>query len=663
MLDNKVQREWARTGVVRLIDMSKDHYLVQFTSEEDYKHALFEGPWLIADHYIVVQRWKPFFMVTAKQTRKIAAWIRIPGLPIELFKDRFLWRVGNKLGTMLKIDKLTSIQSRGKFARICVEIDLQKKLVSQIDVLGYILKLEYEGLHSICFKSKDPTKTDKSSQTSDSAQQNGAEDIPSPEIQDSTDQYGPWMIVRRNKKQQRPRIAQLTGAEKNEENLPISNISSRNNLMLSGSGLPQNKEFDIQNINVEKDQSVPNKRVTTIRNMKGGKNPQQPKKREASNLKNVYGSPHSQFRIDLWRELRKLAANMVGSWSIMGDFNAVLHDHERQGGSQLASYRGDLSFREMVYDCNLVDMGFQGNPFKWKREMGDRNTKYFHSTTIIRKRKNRILKLKNDGGIWIENKKDLEELVTNFYKNLFEDPGVFTPFCLSGTFPELSSEDKKSLVDTFSDIEIMEAIQRMGGLKAPGPDGFQAIFYQTQWQTVGKSLCNLIRSIQEEPSKIAEINHTFITLIPKVDNVESIKQMRPISLCNVTTKSLATRLRKMMEGLVDPNQCSFVPHRQTTDNIIIAQEVIHSMRHKKGKKGWMAIKIDLEKEYDRLSWKFIKETFDDIGFPQRFTELVQYCYSTTSMQVLWNGEALESFKPSRGIRQGDPLSPYIFVYV
>nr|KYP52889.1 Retrovirus-related Pol polyprotein LINE-1 [Cajanus cajan] len=136
--------------------------------------------------------------------------------------------------------------------------------------------------------------------------------------------------------------------------------------------------------------------------------------------------------------------------------------------------------------------------------------------------------------------------------------------------------------------------------------------------------------------------------------------MRPISLCNVTTKSLATRLRKMMEGLVDPNQCSFVPHRQTTDNIIIAQEVIHSMRHKKGKKGWMAIKIDLEKEYDRLSWKFIKETFDDIGFPQRFTELVQYCYSTTSMQVLWNGEALESFKPSRGIRQGDPLSPYIF---
>nr|KYP56167.1 hypothetical protein KK1_002404 [Cajanus cajan] len=135
---------------------------------------------------------------------------------------------------------------------------------------------------------------------------------------------------------------------------------------------------------------------------------------------------------------------------------------------------------------------------KWL-EMGDCNTKYFHSTTIIRRRKNRILKLKNDGGIWIENKKNLE-LVTNFYKNLFKDPGVFTPFCLTGTFPELSSDDKKSLDDTFSDLEIMAAIQRMGGLKEPRPGGFQAIFYQTQRKTIGKSLCNLIRSIQEEPN-------------------------------------------------------------------------------------------------------------------------------------------------------------------
>nr|KYP63748.1 hypothetical protein KK1_018330 [Cajanus cajan] len=149
MLDNKVQREWAKSGIVRLVDLTQDYYLVQFSSEDDYKHALYEGSWMIADHYIVVQRWRPFFTLTTSQTRKIAAWVRIPGLPIELFNDRFLWRVGSKLGTMLKIDKLTSVQTRGRFARICVEIDLKKKLVPHINVLGHILHLEYEGLHSI----------------------------------------------------------------------------------------------------------------------------------------------------------------------------------------------------------------------------------------------------------------------------------------------------------------------------------------------------------------------------------------------------------------------------------------------------------------------------------------------------------------------------------
>ncbi|KAK7243905.1 hypothetical protein RIF29_38718 [Crotalaria pallida] len=151
VIENKIKRDWVKKGSVKIIDMPKDYFLVHFSSEEDYNHALFEGPWKVADHYLIVQRWRPFFMSTEQTVRKIAVWVRLPNLPIELYNPRFLWKVGRKIGTMLKVDSLTSLHSRGKFARICVEIDLNKKLIPQVKVCGSVINLEYEGLHLICF--------------------------------------------------------------------------------------------------------------------------------------------------------------------------------------------------------------------------------------------------------------------------------------------------------------------------------------------------------------------------------------------------------------------------------------------------------------------------------------------------------------------------------
>lgn len=158
-----------------------------------------------------------------------------------------------------------------------------------------------------------------------------------------------------------------------------------------------------------------------------------------------------------------------------------------------------------------------------------------------------------------------------------------------------------------------------------------------------------------------ELNETLITLIPKVPAPE----FRPISLCivlnKIITKVLANCLKKWLLSLVLPNQASFVAGRQITDNVIIAQEVIHTMRGKCGREGWMAIKVDLEKAYDRRWWDFIEETLYDVGLPLKFVQAVMLCVSTCSMRVVWNGHRSEQFNPSRGIQQGDPLSPYLFV--
>ena len=112
-----------------------------FSNQEDYKFSLFEGPWMVADHYLILQRWRPFFLMNGKITKKVALWIRIQRLSIELYSNIFLHMIGISLGKFLKVDKLTSIQSKGKFVRICVKLDLEKPLETHIYVHGLSMKV------------------------------------------------------------------------------------------------------------------------------------------------------------------------------------------------------------------------------------------------------------------------------------------------------------------------------------------------------------------------------------------------------------------------------------------------------------------------------------------------------------------------------------------
>lgn len=215
------------------------------------------------------------------------------------------------------------------------------------------------------------------------------------------------------------------------------------------------------------------------------------------------------------------------------------------------------------------------------------------------------------------------------------------------------------------DDEIRDVVFSMGSMKAPGPDGLHALFFQSQWDLVGPSVCNFVRGVFSDPSSIGRVNETMLVLIPKIDNPESIKHFRPISLCNViykiVTKLIASRLRHHMNTWVGPNQCSFIAGRNSYDNVIVAQEVVHYMERKKGKKGVMAIKVDLEKAYDRIRWDFIEETLMLLGLDHTFINIIMKCVSTAKMKIMWNGVLSEEFDMERGIRQGCSLSPYLFV--
>lgn len=104
-----------------------------------------------------------------------------------------------------------------------------------------------------------------------------------------------------------------------------------------------------------------------------------------------------------------------------------------------------------------------------------------------------------------------------------------------------------------------------------------------------------------------------------------------------------------------------MPGRNIYENIVVAQEMIHSMRRMRGKTGYFAIKVDLAKAFDRLSWSFISHALHEVGLPLGLINLIMECVTVVDTNVLWNGSKSDYFSPECGVRQGDPISPYLFV--
>ncbi|KAA3478521.1 reverse transcriptase [Gossypium australe] len=273
--------------------------------------------------------------------------------------------------------------------------------------------------------------------------------------------------------------------------------------------------------------------------------------------------------------------------------------------------------------------------------------------------------LRINNGEWCSEQDILRDEAVKFFKVLYgENPNII-PNTTSDIFTRIKDQDSDFLNKPVLREEIKKALFDMAPLKAPGSDGFHAFFFQSQWDLVGGAVCEWVQGIFDGNKFEEELNNTLIVLIPKKKSPEDFSQFRPINLCSVlyklVMKVIANRLKVVFLKYISPEQAGFIAGRNISDNIIIAQEVIHSMRSKKGGKKWMAIKLDLEKAYVRVSWKFIEMSLITAGIPEKIRKVIINAISSSTMQILWNGVPSRPFKPARGIRQGYPLSPYLFV--
>jgi hypothetical protein len=178
-----------------------------------------------------------------------------------------------------------------------------------------------------------------------------------------------------------------------------------------------------------------------------------------------------------------------------------------------------------------------------------------------------------------------------------------------------------------------------------------SIFYKHFWHLLGEKVKKEVLDVLNGGDMPPGWNDTVIVLIPKVKQPEKLKDLRPISLCNVLykliSKVLANRLKNVLPEIISPSQSAFVPGRLITDNVLLAYELTHHLNKKrKGASGLAAIKLDMSKAYDRIEWPFLKKMMQRLDFQESWVNLIMKCVTTVSCRIKVDGEYTDSFSPN-----------------
>ena len=338
-----------------------------------------------------------------------------------------------------------------------------------------------------------------------------------------------------------------------------------------------------------------------------------------------------------------------------------LLDHDYSEECQIELNKAQAELR---YSMSIEEQYWrQKARVKWLRH-GDRNTRYFHAVVRQRRAQGMIHRIKKSNGAWVEKDDDIASEATAYFNDLFTG-SLESSTDMLHLIPHLVTEEDNGKLEALPSIEeVYGVIKLMDGESAAGPDGFTGKFFTFAWEVIAQDVYNAVLSFFCGAELPRFITSTSIILIPKTPNPQEFSQFRPISLCNffnkVLSRILTDRMACLLPKIISPHQTGFVKGRNITENFLLAQEMVSSMG-KKNRGGNVLMKLDMSKAYDRMSWGHIINILRRFGFGEIFIDLIWRLLSNVWFSIIINGSSYGFFKSSRGLRQGDPLSPALFI--